>query len=373
MEYRNLGKAGVKVSAIGIGCNQFGGKVDKAGTKAIVQRALDEGINFFDTANVYSKGVSEEFVGAALKGERERVVIATKVRFKMGEGPNDVGASRYHILNAVEASLRRLGTEHIDLYQIHAWDRSVPIAGAMRALGDLVRAGKVRYIGASQFSGWQLARSNALAKMMKWEQFVTIQAHYNLLERDVERELIPLLRVGERRRPAVFSTGGQFAHWKIYARRTASRRIARHVQPVCEEIDSPTRTEQTGCAPLVRRLIRTHTSRPQLLAGCSASSKFRSVIAGATTPEQVSENAKKVEWKLSDEDLAELKKVFGRNMFTTKILSGDDLHLLLNVADDVFDNPVDESRRARISRRLLLSTLGCAAKFANMCFKSRHS
>ena len=162
MEYRNLGKAGVKVSAIGIGCNQFGGKVDAAGTKAIVQRALDEGINFFDTANVYSNGASEEFLGAALKGERERVVVATKARFKMGEGPNDVGASRYHILNAVEASLRRLGTEHIDLYQIHAWDESVPVAEMMRALDDLVRAGKVRYIGASQFSAWQLAHSTSM-------------------------------------------------------------------------------------------------------------------------------------------------------------------------------------------------------------------
>ncbi|MBL8111005.1 MAG: aldo/keto reductase, partial [Anaerolineales bacterium] len=193
MEYRNLGKAGVKVSAIGIGCNQFGGKVDAAGTKAIVHRALDEGINFFDTANVYGNpnGTSEEYLGAALEGERERVVIATKVRFKMGEGPNDVGASRYHILNAVEASLRRLGTDRIDLYQIHAWDESVLVEETMRALDDLVRAGKVRYIGASQFSAWQLSHSNTLAEMMGWERFVTIQTHYNLLERDAERELVP--------------------------------------------------------------------------------------------------------------------------------------------------------------------------------------
>lgn len=127
MEYRNLGKAGVKVSAIGIGCNQFGGKVDKDGVKAILHRALDEGINFFDTANVYGNphGASEEFIGAALEGERERVVIATKVRFKMGEGPNDVGASRYHILSAVEASLRRLRTDHITCIKFtHGMNRS---------------------------------------------------------------------------------------------------------------------------------------------------------------------------------------------------------------------------------------------------------
>ncbi|HQV95054.1 MAG TPA: aldo/keto reductase, partial [Anaerolineales bacterium] len=193
MEYRNLGRAGVKVSAIGIGCNQFGGKVDATGTKAIVQRALEEGINFFDTANVYGNpnGTSEEFVGAALEGQRDKVVLATKGRFKMGDGPNDVGASRYHIMNAVEASLRRLRTDHIDLYQIHAWDESVPVAEMMRALDDLVRAGKIRYIGTSQFSAWQLAHCNTFAEMMGWEHFVTIQTHYNMFERDAERELLP--------------------------------------------------------------------------------------------------------------------------------------------------------------------------------------
>src|SRR5262245_47178648 len=136
MEYRKLGKAGVKVSAIGIGCNQFGGKVDAGGTKAIVYRALDEGINFFNTANVYGtpNGTSEEFLGAALEGRRQEVVLATKGRFKMGEGPNDLGASRYHVMNAVEASLRRLKTDHIDLYQIHAWDDVTSVEEMMRAL-----------------------------------------------------------------------------------------------------------------------------------------------------------------------------------------------------------------------------------------------
>ena len=191
MEYRNLGKAGVKVSAIGIGCNQFGAKVDQDGTKAIVQRALDLGINFFDTADVYSTGVSEEFLGAALDGQRERVVIATKGRSSMGDGPNDQGASRYHITNAVEASLRRLGTDHIDLYQIHRWDDATSIAEMMRALDDLVRAGKIRYIGASNFSAWQLCRSNAVAEMQGWEQFVTVQPHYHMLERKIENELVP--------------------------------------------------------------------------------------------------------------------------------------------------------------------------------------
>src|SRR5262245_11193504 len=159
MEYRTLGKAGVKVSAIGIGCNQFGGKVDAETTKAIIHRALDEGINFFDTADVYSRGISEEYVGAALAGQWDKVVIATKVRCQMCEGPNDIGTSRYHILDGAEASLRRLGTDHIDLYQIHGWDESVPVEEMMRALHDLIRSGKVRYVGTSQFSAWQLCRS----------------------------------------------------------------------------------------------------------------------------------------------------------------------------------------------------------------------
>ena len=190
MEYRNLGKAGVKVSAIGVGCNQFGGKVDAEGTKAIVERALEAGINFFDTADVYSAGKSEEYLGAALQGQWDKVVIASKVRFKMGEGPNDEGASRYHILNGVEVSLRRLGTDHIDLYQIHRWDEAVRVEEMMRALDDLVRSGKVRYIGASQFAAWQICKSNDVAEMLGWEQFVTIQAHYHMLEREIERELV---------------------------------------------------------------------------------------------------------------------------------------------------------------------------------------
>ncbi len=216
MEYRNLGRAGVKVSAIGIGCNQFGGKVDKDGTKEIIHKALDEGINFFDTADVYGNGgTSEEYVGAALQGQWDKVVIATKGRFKMGDGPNDVGASRYHIMNAVEASLRRLGTGHIDLYQIHRWDESVPVEEMMRALDDLVRAGKVRYIGASQFAAWQLSHSNDVAEMMGWEQFVSVQAHHHMLEREIEGELLPYCRVCECRHPALLPARGRIPDGQI--------------------------------------------------------------------------------------------------------------------------------------------------------------
>lgn len=306
MEYRNLGKAGVKVSAIGIGCNQFGGKVDAAGTKAVVHRALDEGINFFDTANVYSNGASEEFVGAALEGQRDRVVLATKGRFKMGEGPNDIGASRYHIMSAVEASLRRLRTDHIDLYQIHAWDESVPVAEMMRALDDLVRAGKVRYVGASQFSAWQLAHCNTFAEMMGWEQFVTIQTHYNLFERDAERELLPY---------CAWSNVGILPYFPL-AGGLLTGKYTRGEAP-------PEGSRGTFSPYVKNRLTEANFDKLDALRSFAVSrgralhdlafgwllsrKQIPSVIAGATTPEQVTANAATVGWKLSEEELKELQ------------------------------------------------------------------
>ena len=306
MEYRNLGKAGVKVSAIGIGCNQFGGKVDAAGTKAVVHCALDEGINFFDTANVYSSGTSEEFVGAALEGQRDRVVLATKGRFKMGEGPNDIGASRYHIMSAVEASLRRLRTDHIDLYQIHAWDESVPVAEMMRALDDLVRAGKVRYIGASQFSAWQLAHCNTFAEMMGWEQFVTIQTHYNLFERDAERELLPYCAWSNVGILPYFPLAGGLLTGK-YTRGEAPPEGSRgtfspYVKNRLTEANFDKLDALRSFADSRGRALH------DLAFGWLLSRKqIPSVIAGATTPEQVTANAATVGWKLSEEELKELQ------------------------------------------------------------------
>ncbi|MCA9928767.1 MAG: aldo/keto reductase, partial [Anaerolineales bacterium] len=191
MKYRQLGNSGVRVSVIGMGTNQFGRKVEQTAVNNVIDAALDLGINFIDTADVYTGGNSEETLGHALKGRWDQFVVATKVYFKTGEGPNDYGASRYHITNGVEASLRRLQTDHIDLYQIHRWDPTTPIAETMRALDDLVRSGKVRYIGASAFASWQLAKANLLAEMHGWSPFVTVQSHYHLLERQVEDEVIP--------------------------------------------------------------------------------------------------------------------------------------------------------------------------------------
>ena len=202
MEYVNLGKTGLKVSRLCLGMMTYGTPqwrpwvLDEDASRPFVKRALDAGINFFDTANVYSLGVSEEVTGRALRdfAKRDQVVIATKVFNKMGTGPNDHGLSRKHILDAIEASLRRLGTDYVDLYQIHRWDKGTPIEETMEALNDVVRAGKARYIGASSMFAWQFAKAQFTAATHGWSRFVTMQNHYNLVYREEEREMIPLCR-----------------------------------------------------------------------------------------------------------------------------------------------------------------------------------
>ena len=192
MQYRRLGQSGLQVSVIGLGTNQFGGKVDEAGVKNLMDAAIDAGINLFDTADMYQEGRSEETIGKAIKGRREKVLVATK--FVHGRGkypPNDKGGSRYHLMNAVEASLQRLDTDFIDLYQMHSWDENTPIEETLRTLDDLVTQGKVRYIGASNFTAWQLTHSKYLSEMKAWNEFISIQPHYHMLERDIEDELIP--------------------------------------------------------------------------------------------------------------------------------------------------------------------------------------
>ena len=309
MEYRNLGSAGVKVSVIGIGCNQFGGVVDKDGTKAIIHRALDLGINFFDTADVYSAGVSEEFVGAALQGQWDKVLIATKGRFKMGDGPNDIGASRYHIINAVEASLRRLGTDHIDLYQIHRWDESVPVEEMMRTLDDLVRAGKVRYIGASQFAAWQLSHSNDVAQMMGWEKLITVQAHYHLLEREVERELIPYCRYANMGLLPYFPLAGGFLTGKYKRGEPAPTGSRGERSPYVKEYLTDANFDKLDKLHAFAD-SRGHTLHDLAFAWLLSHKSVPSVIAGATRPDQISENAATTGWTLTPDELTELQAMF---------------------------------------------------------------
>ena len=191
MEFRRLGNSGLSVSEIGLGCNNFGGRVDQSGTKRVVDAALDHGITLFDTADVYGGSDSEVFLGKALGSKRSDVIIATKFGMAMGEGALSRGGSRRYIMNAVDASLGRLGTDYIDLYQIHFPDPATPIDETLSALDDLVRAGKVRYIGSSNFSSWQIADADWTARSEGYARFVSAQNHMNLFERAVVHEVIP--------------------------------------------------------------------------------------------------------------------------------------------------------------------------------------
>jgi aryl-alcohol dehydrogenase (NADP+) len=202
MQYVKLGSTGVEVSRICLGCMSFGvpdrgghpWSLDEDASRPLIRRALDAGINFFDTANVYSDGTSEEITGRVLAehANRDEIVLATKVHGRMRKAPNGAGLSRKAILAEIDASLRRLGTDYVDLYQIHRWDRSTPIAETMEALHDVVKAGKARYIGASSMYAWQFAKAQHLADRHGWTPFVTMQNHYNLIYREEEREMLPL-------------------------------------------------------------------------------------------------------------------------------------------------------------------------------------
>ena len=194
MEYRNLGHAGVKVSPLCLGCWNFGARIEADEAIPIIHAALDAGINFLDTANVYSRGRSEEIVGQAIAQRRDQVVLASKVHSVMGEGPNERGSSRYHIMAQVEASLRRLGTDRIDLYQLHGADPAVPIEETLRALDDLRQQGKVVYFGTSNFAAWQLGAALWSSDRLKLAPIVSTQPPYSLFERRIETEVLPLCR-----------------------------------------------------------------------------------------------------------------------------------------------------------------------------------
>jgi len=201
MEHRYLGNSGFKVPALGFGAGTFGGQgplfsawgnTDVDGARRIVDICLDAGVNLFDSADVYSNGASESILGAAVKGRRDKVILSTKMALRAGDEPNDVGSSRHHLIAATDAALERLGTDYIDLLQLHAFDAMTPVEQVLRTLDDLVRAGKVRYIGVSNFSGWQLMKSLAASDRLALSRYVANQTYYSLIGRDYEWELMPL-------------------------------------------------------------------------------------------------------------------------------------------------------------------------------------
>ncbi|HEY2431760.1 MAG TPA: aldo/keto reductase [Vicinamibacterales bacterium] len=201
MEYRYLGKSGLRVSALSLGAATFGGATpffkawgesDVNEARRMIDMCLDAGVTLIDTADVYSRGLSEEIVGQAIQGRRERLLISTKATFRFGDGPNDVGSSRHHLIQACESSLRRLGTDVIDIYHLHGFDARTPVEEVLSTLDTLVRAGKIRYIAASNFSGWHLMKSLAIADRHGWPRYVAHQAYYSLVGREFEWELMPL-------------------------------------------------------------------------------------------------------------------------------------------------------------------------------------
>ncbi|MEU7920724.1 aldo/keto reductase [Micromonospora zamorensis] len=313
MTYRRLGDSGLVVSVVGIGCNNFGRKLDLDGTRAVVDAALDAGINLFDTADIYGEpqGGSEELLGQALKGRRDDVVVATKFGMDMNglNGP-DFGArgSRRYIARAVEASLRRLGTDHIDLYQMHEPDPGTPIDETLAALDDLVRDGKVRYLGNSNFAGWQIADADWVASSNGRARFISAQNHYSLLERSVEAEVIPAcerfglgmlpffplangLLTGKYKREAQPPAGSRLSGGGRYA-----ERLAAADWDTIEAIEAY--AAERGLSML-----------QVAIGGLAAQPAVTSVIAGATTPEQVVANAAAGTWEPSDEDLTALRAI----------------------------------------------------------------
>lgn len=311
MEYRRLGRSGLQVSAVGVGCNQLGTWVDLEGARAIVRRALDLGVNFFDTANVYGeRGGSEDVLGQAVAGERERLIIATKFKTRMADDdPNAQGASRHHIYNAVAASLRRLRTDHIDLYQLHSWDAETPIDETLRALDDLVRAGMVRYIGASNVVAWQLAHANALAECQGWQAFVSVQPHYHLLHRpEVERELGPYCQWANVGILPYFPLAGGFLTGKYRRGEPPPAGTRGERSPYVQRY-----LTESNFAVLDRLVAfaeaRGHTVAELAIAWLLAQPQVSSVIAGVTRPDQLEANARAAEWALTPADVAEVRAV----------------------------------------------------------------
>jgi aryl-alcohol dehydrogenase-like predicted oxidoreductase len=316
MKYRELADTGVFVSELCLGAMTFGGSnvqiwqsiagLEQTTVDDIVSRALDAGINFIDTANVYSAGQSEIMVGKALGARRKDVVLATKVRGRMGTGPNQVGLSRLHIIEAVEASLTRLGTDYIDLYQIHRTDFLTNIEDTLRALDDLVRAGKVRYIGCSNLPAWYMMKSLAVSRELRLERFRCTQSFYSLAGRELEREILPLIN-DQRLGLLVWSPlAGGFLSGKFT--RTSTDEAARRAKFDFPPIDKERAYDII--AVLIRIAQHHHVTVPQVaLAWILANPAVTSVIIGAKTMAQLDDNLTSVDVTLTPDDLHALDEV----------------------------------------------------------------
>ena len=308
MEYRQLGNSGVRVSVIGMGTNQFGGKVDQNNVNSIIDAALDLGINFIDTADVYQKGNSELALGEALKGKRDKVVLATKACLQTGDGPNERGTSRYYLTQAVEKSLKRLQTGRIDLYQMHRFDPTTPMEETLRAVDDLVTAGKVRYVGTSNYAAWQLAKANMLAEFRAQVPFVSEQGHFHMFERAVEKEMIPYCAEHNVGFIPFFPLAGGFLTGKYKRGEKApvgSRgEQSSYVQSYMTEENFDILDRLSAWAQ-----ARGHTINELAHSWLLAQPAVCSVISGLTKLEHLQANAKAGDWMLTDEENAEVTAI----------------------------------------------------------------
>jgi aryl-alcohol dehydrogenase-like predicted oxidoreductase len=308
MEYRSLGRSGLKVPALGFGAGTFGGSgplfgawgnTDEKEARRLIDICLEAGVNLFDTADVYSNGASEEVLGAAIKGRRDQVLISTKTGLPMGDGPNDAGTSRQRLIAAVETALRRLGTDYIDLLQLHAFDAGTPVEEVMSSLDDLVRAGKLRYIGVSNFSGWQIMKSLAAADRHGWSRYTANQVYYSLVGRDYEWDLMPLgadqglgalvwsplgwgRLTGKIRRGAPMPAGSRLHETASYGPPVEDE----HLYRIVDALDQV--AEETG-KTIPQVAINWLLQRPTV----------SSVIMGARNEEQLRQNLGAVGWSLT--------------------------------------------------------------------------
>jgi aryl-alcohol dehydrogenase-like predicted oxidoreductase len=316
MEYRQLGKSGLRISVLTMGTMTFGGRgnfakvgnTDVTQARRQVDMCLDAGVNLIDTADVYSGGLSEEIVGEILQGRRDEVLLATKVRMTMGSGPNDAGLSRQHVITGCEASLRRLGTDHIDLYQVHEWDGQTPLEETLSALDLLVQQGKVRYVGASNYAAWQLMKALGTAERLGLPRFVSQQVYYSLQARDVEYELIPLT-IDQGLGVLVWSplAGGLLSgkYRRDHEAPAGARQLTDWNEPPVHDQDKLYDTVEV----LVRIASDHAVSAAQVaLAWVLGRPGITSLVIGARTSEQLADNLAAAELTLSDSERAELDK-----------------------------------------------------------------
>jgi len=317
MEYRQLGRSGLRVSKITLGTMGFGGsgwaapvgQIDVDGARRQIGLARDAGVNLFDTADVYSGGTSEEILGQALGSDREDVLIATKVRMPMGDGPNDAGLSRHHIIRGAEASLRRLGTDYIDLYQVHEWDGHTPLEETLRALDHLVQSGKVRYIGCSNYAAWQVMKALWTSEREGVSKYVSQQVYYSLQARDIEYEIVPVA-VDQGLGILVWSpiAGGLLSG--KYRRGVEAPAGSRHLT----EWNEPPVHDEDKLYDTIEEVVAIGAdhgvSAAQVaLAYTMAKPAVTSVIVGARTEEQLADNLAAADLTLSSDDLARLDTV----------------------------------------------------------------